>query len=380
MNYPYSVEEAWRKIRALRHKPPNHAQEGDRKLLFSAAVKQSEQLFKFADVADYETTPILLYYGLYQAARAIAASMAEDGLKWELSGHGLRCPNLDSDPRLGDLRVTSTRQPGSFQALAKILNSSSLSGNVLLRDVWMSLPEGASVALQGTEKTWGAAKLKRIDGGNFQATLATYPWDEFKPVVKLSHLPGLLAPMDKSSAMALLRRKYPQLQNFVPIWHANDSTLNFDWHASERLSLCMAYYSTKEPYYSEDEPGEAVTGYDIIQCGPLAYGHRKEVSTWTIPVVGDNSKPMQPLIAWWTVLYALSMLARYKPKNWTRMLNVDVSCDAPAIEYLLGEAHQACLNLIMYVFDSYERHRVPTAPRDVEEAWKRQVASFFAQS
>jgi YaaC-like protein len=379
MNYLHSVEEAWRKMRALRHKPPNHAKKGNRKLLFSAAAKQSEQFFKFSDVAGYETKPVLLCYRLYQAARAIAASMAEGKSKWELRGHGIHPSNLDSDPAaLGDLLI-APQGSGSFQALAEILHSPALSGEVPLRDVWMSLPEGASVALQGTEKTWGAAKLKRIDGGNVQASLATYPWDEFKPVMRLSHLPELLVSMDKPSAMALLKTMYPRLQNFVPIWHAYDNTPNFDWHATERLSLNMAYYSAKEPYRSEEEPGEVVTGYDILRCGPPAYGRPREVSTWTIPVVGENSEPMQPLIGWWTVLYALSMLARYKPKNWTTMLDIDVSSDAPAIEYLLDEAHQACINLIMYVFDSYEYHHVHTMPKDVAEARKRQVESFFAQ-
>jgi hypothetical protein len=44
------------------------------------------------------------------------------------------------------------------------------------------------------------------------------------------------------------------------------------------------------------------------------------------------------------------MLARYQPSGWTKMLNIDTSPDAPAVEYLLDEAHRACVNLIVDVF------------------------------
>jgi len=109
-------------IRSLRHKPPKHAEGGDRKLMFSVATEQSEQFFKLSDAAGYETKPILLYYGLNQAARAIAASIAEDGQKWELKGHGIKCPNFDENPRgeLGELSVMNAgrkNEPGAFEVL-----------------------------------------------------------------------------------------------------------------------------------------------------------------------------------------------------------------------------------------------------------------------
>lgn len=41
---------------------------------------------------------------------------------------------------------------------------------------------------------------------------------------------------------------------------------------------------------------------------------------------------------WWTVLYALSMLARYQPKEWMSLMSVDKSDSAVAIEYILERA------------------------------------------
>ena len=41
------------------------------------------------------------------------------------------------------------------------------------------------------------------------------------------------------------------------------------------------------------------------------------------------------------------MLARYQPSAWTKMLDIDSSPDAPAVEYLLDEAHRICINLVV---------------------------------
>jgi hypothetical protein len=150
MYYQLSTEEAWRMIRSLRHKPPKHAEKGDRKLMFSAAIEQSEQFFKLSDAAGYEIKPILLYYGLNQAARAIAASMAEGGQKWELEGHGITSRPLNT--ALGELLVVNAgrQKPGAFEVLAAILNSPSLPRRVSVRDVWMSLPDAATFPLHDT--------------------------------------------------------------------------------------------------------------------------------------------------------------------------------------------------------------------------------------
>jgi hypothetical protein len=69
-------------IRAMRHNPPGNACIKPRDLLFAAAMKQSEQFFRLSDAAGYETKPILLYYGLNQATRAIVATLAEPHEKW----------------------------------------------------------------------------------------------------------------------------------------------------------------------------------------------------------------------------------------------------------------------------------------------------------
>jgi YaaC-like Protein len=47
------------------------------------------------------------------------------------------------------------------------------------------------------------------------------------------------------------------------------------------------------------------------------------------------SDPLHPLTIWWSVLFALSMLARYEPDAWADLTDVNMSDAANAIEHLL---------------------------------------------
>ena len=41
---------------------------------------------------------------------------------------------------------------------------------------------------------------------------------------------------------------------------------------------------------------------------------------------------------WWAVTFALSILARYQPREWAALVTVDRSPDAVALEHLLAES------------------------------------------
>ncbi len=60
---------------------------------------------------------------------------------------------------------------------------------------------------------------------------------------------------------------------------------------------------------------------------------------------------LNPFIAWWAVLFALSMMARYEPSNWAGMISIDSSSDANAIENLLDQALGALPHLILEAID-----------------------------
>jgi hypothetical protein len=55
-----------------------------------------------------------------------------------------------------------------------------------------------------------------------------------------------------------------------------------------------------------------------------------------------------PLLAWWAILFALSMLARYQPDTWTDYLDVDKSPYAVPLETLLDRVLLTCPELLLH--------------------------------
>jgi len=59
----------------------------------------------------------------------------------------------------------------------------------------------------------------------------------------------------------------------------------------------------------------------------------------TLPAIDSGgTAALHPLAAWWTILYTLSMLARYSPNSWSVDLDVDSSPYAAPIEELIAAA------------------------------------------
>jgi hypothetical protein len=67
---------------------------------------------------------------------------------------------------------------------------------------------------------------------------------------------------------------------------------------------------------------------------------------YLFPAAGSSHLSMHPLMAWWAVLYTLSMLARYQPAEWAAHIDIDSSQHAAAIEKLLKEALEIVPKLI----------------------------------
>jgi hypothetical protein len=56
------------------------------------------------------------------------------------------------------------------------------------------------------------------------------------------------------------------------------------------------------------------------------------------PGIAESEKSIHPLMAWWAVLFVLSMLARYEPSRWGRYIDVNESPCATKLEDLLRAA------------------------------------------
>ena len=215
MEYRLSIDVAWRRIRAKRHQPPGNASKDTRRLTFAAAMKQSEQFFRLSDQAGYETKPILLYYGLNQAARAIVAVGAQPNEPWQLNGHGLRCPGLNEATVLGDVVVQDSGTGKSFHRLAAHMSSPTLPTRVEFRELWGSIPEGAEVPLQGSDSLFTAVRMKVSREERSRHGVLGSPGTSG---VRLHRVPAHgYSRVGSDELTKLLHKHYPPLRKLAPV-------------------------------------------------------------------------------------------------------------------------------------------------------------------
>jgi hypothetical protein len=134
---------AWATLRATRWDPPGNAKlTEDRARTYVVALEQAEQMFRAAVTVGQATRPVLAYYGLNQAGRAVAASASTIQTdEWRLSGHGIRAKNLETS--LSGIAISCDR-PGarsSFVKLSEILESPLWDGSIDFNFFWDSIPE-----------------------------------------------------------------------------------------------------------------------------------------------------------------------------------------------------------------------------------------------
>lgn len=99
-------------------------------------------------------------------------------------------------------------------------------------------------------------------------------------------------------------------------------------------------------------PGPSKYADDFYVVGvPARIGSLYLNEAYLFPALGDNERPLNPLLAWWAILYALSMVARYEPVAWTEMTAINSSSEAASIEHLLDTAVRRLPRLILNVID-----------------------------
>jgi hypothetical protein len=263
--------------------------------LYSSALEQAEQQFRAAASVGPESRPLNLFYGLSQAGRAIAAARTPDGQAVSpiVSGHGLKVHELDALRPGDDIFGLQVRGEGgrdtSFGRLAWLTGSDSLQpGGVALAAVWMMLPE---VSLDFPIEGHHPAQLVDADGDS------------------------LRLPVPDDEDADLLRAAYPQLGPA----ELTDGTFG----------------------YTGNTPGEGtpVRRFHLPDAQQTLSNYRG--SPALMPAWREGGGHLDPLLAWWVMLYALSMLARYRPVEWTRAIDVDKSPRAVWLEQLLDKALDA---------------------------------------
>ena len=132
------------RIQALRASPPEPTYRGARRRVFGAALGQWDVLLGASEGVPASASPILLFYALAQAGRAVCAARIS-GQHWRSSGHGLRIGQARNP--IGDTVVNPDGgENTSFNAFCRAVGASPLAEGTRLGALWAAVPQLQSVA------------------------------------------------------------------------------------------------------------------------------------------------------------------------------------------------------------------------------------------
>jgi hypothetical protein len=316
----WSPQESWRAIRNLRAAPPDSLASvlvRDRADVFHMALEQSEQLFGAAAEVARESRPLLLFYGLGQAGRALAAaSDALNGAEWQANGHGLK-PNVAElrPSAIWSLR-TSVRpdQQDLFSRASAALGSATDIGEVTI---------GAATAnlLEFVFEFPDFREFPRIlTLGPVSAQSAT----SVDPVLKPTRFP---VRVESEEDLETFLGSVPLLARFA-FWRDSNQVPQRDHNGHVLVAVPMAELDL-EGQQAKLRGRQSYRGQDVA-----------------VRALGNSSNVVHPLMVWWLVLYPLSMLARYEPRKWQQVLDVRASASWSQIEFICDRALDAVPQLL----------------------------------
>ncbi|MFH8631135.1 YaaC family protein [Streptomyces lydicus] len=325
-----STDSVWRKVRGLRHRPPGAASTTERRAVFGAALEQAEQLFSAAKGVGYASRPLLLFYALSQAGRAVAAaSRRATNDAWQLESHGIKA-DLANIRNLASISVQDKGR-GSFTQLAPLVGSGSLAGGVPLGKIWASIPELSSVPLTSA----GMPSFPALSYVHHQ-TASDVPDQEMRYIIYgwLVGLPARLLRKESEEKFATFLSNYPTLAGAQEA----GTVLNRTVRRSDGLSFQLSRKWVAQGKESAEELQNRLT---VAYLG--------DDVRYAFPAFDGGKLPLHPFLAWWAVLYTLSMIARYEPSEWVKVLDIDANPDAAAVEHALDRALDVVPELIYYV-------------------------------
>jgi hypothetical protein len=325
---------AWQRIRVLRARPPAGV-EGERAAVFVPALEQAEALMLAAADVGPLASPLLLFYAVSQAGRAIVAARLAD--PWRLSGHGLKAPSpadASADPLRRVVKPdgsrTSERRRPSFAGVAEATGSGQLTSELELGALWAAIPELMTPLPQPPlDPSW-----KR-------------PLRVFRPVFDPAHqrladmrpLELLIAGLPPDADLATLLRylsDYPAAEGAL-MWHTpgmrEDSIVTQIGPEGPMPVFCWP-----------DVPTDVRLRAQHLDA--IAPDYRGRGARLLFPRAGGRDA-LSPLMLWWALLFGLSTIARYDPETWVGALAVNDSELAVPIEAALDAARDALPELIL---------------------------------
>lgn len=283
---------------------------------YVASLLGYEELLRAARDVSYVARPLPLFYALSQAGRAIVAA---HGPQPAVRGHGLREKKV-KEPVTGMTVEPIAGKPGLFGAVAGCLGSGGLSGPVELGALWSANPDLADTAHGSPD--WPPA-------------LFVWPHDfdrgEARPRVPSISGAAIVCPdavicKFRSNPEEYLAA-YPSARHFR--LQSPSGVGQRVLRSTPRGAGFAGFFQTE----SEDGRTDPLRPWDEVPQ------HRYTQEFWLIPRVGVGDE-LPPLLLWWVLLFALSMLARYEPATWRAALDVERSLAVP-LEDLMDEALEA---------------------------------------
>jgi len=321
------MSQVWFALRSRRSILPGKpllSSSSSRRQTFAAALAQFEEQMTAAKVVSPATQPLNLYYGLAQAGMAIGAARSSAD-QWSFSRHGLRLGDLSQD--LADIRVGPDGD-GAFQRMVSATGSAPIDSPVRLGALWDSLHELQWVDLSDSPRRVALDLLP--DSSTLSASLFL-PYDQLQPGPDLhSRIYDILAAYPGAEGAAI-----PSDTEAIqpPEREPQRWIVRLEWPALQ----------------AQDPRTEAEIREFFDQIAPE---DRYRDDRFLRPCVeGGNRPPPSPLMTWWLLLYSFSMLARYQPRKWTALLDLDKSRCAVSLQYALDTALSAIPHLVLEALD-----------------------------
>lgn len=301
-----------------------NADKGFRRRTYVTALEQAEALWVAAERVGTVSRPILQYYSLFQVALAVAAGSPLGNGEWQpKQGHGLKTrlsrTSATDEPGLDDITVEAAGE-GMAQKLAQALQSPLLKSPCTLQTLIASLPnqrlflpldshsEPLCIHLTRPRTPQNAFTLARVTDSAPSIDLWPLPGDFPRSIGPAVTLDGaaLRLPGPSWGDLRDLARTYPDLRT-IP----RAASMQTIWTMAEEhgASILRLQYRA----------GDSLDGH-LLQARLYT-----DTEILAMPLVGANEEPQHPLVTWFAILHALSILARYHPATWRRMLDLEES-------------------------------------------------------
>lgn len=340
MRYDFAMNpRPWQEIRGLRAVGTNRAvTDPDRKAVYSAALRQAEDLAKAAAAIDYAAKPLPMFYALSQAGRAITA--AHHPGNWKITNHGIGVTVDQTVPLLKATVEPHTSLTGAFNAVTTATNSLPLAGATSLGSLLAANPDLAHVEIPAPEGSWLRPLSTHMSS------------DPPKP------LPGSRRWVDGSTPYSTAGYVNVHLPIPGPVTGADVAAFLADYP-----TLAGAHAYTSKVAASVEPAGATDVAVRDPETGMLTVGRpapnditraeqwdREKAFYSLVEVVGPDKNVghalpslaggaiSSPLMLWWGLLIGLSSLARYHPGLWTATIDPDSSETAIMLEQVLDVA------------------------------------------